>query len=114
MFKVLVIAYYFPPLGLSGVQRTLKFVKYMPPHGWQPTVITTGNVAYYAHDKSLQHELDKLNIKVIRTSSIDPNTVLAKFGTVKMPNEKVRKALNLISQTLFIPDNKISWSKQSI
>jgi glycosyltransferase involved in cell wall biosynthesis len=113
MFKVLIIAYYFPPLGLSGVQRTLKFVKYMPPHGWQPTVITTGNVAYYAHDKSLQNELDKLDIKVVRTSSIDPNAILANFGTVKMPNEKIRKLLNLLSQTLFIPDNKISWSKKA-
>lgn len=113
MFKVLVIAYYFPPLGLSGVQRTLKFVKYMPSHGWQPTVITTGNIAYYAHDKSLQNELDKLNIKVIRTSSFDPNAVLSKFGTVKMPNEKVRKILNILSQSIFIPDNKISWSKKA-
>ena len=113
MFKVLVIAYYFPPLGLSGVQRTLKFVKYMPPHGWQPTVITTGNIAYYAHDKSLQDELNKLDIDVIRTSSFDPNTILSKFGTVKMPGEKLRKVLNMFSQTFFIPDNKISWSKKA-
>lgn len=113
MFKVLVIAYYFPPLGLSGVQRTLKFVKYMPNNGWHPTVLTTGNIAYYAHDKSLQNELDKLGINVIRTSSSDPNAVLSKLGTVKMPNEKARKILNLLSQTFFIPDNKISWSKKA-
>jgi glycosyltransferase involved in cell wall biosynthesis len=113
MFKVLVIAYYFPPLGLSGVQRTLKFVKYMSPHGWQPTVITTGNIAYYAHDKSLKDELNKLDINVIRISSFDPNTVLAKLGTVKMPGEKIRKVLNMLSQTFFIPDNKISWSKKA-
>lgn len=113
MFKVLVIAYYFPPLGLSGVQRTLKFVKYMSPHGWQPTVITTGNIAYYAHDKSLLNELNKLDINVIRTSSFDPNTILSKFGTVKMPGEKIRKVLNMLSQTFFIPDNKISWSKKA-
>lgn len=112
MFKVLVIAYYFPPLGLSGVQRTLKFVKYMTSHGWQPTVITTGNIAYYAHDGSLQNELDKIDIKVIRTSSFDPNAVLSKFGTIKMPNEKIRKVLNILNQSIFIPDNKISWSKK--
>lgn len=113
MFKVLVIAYYFPPLGLSGVQRTLKFVKYMPKYNWRPTVITTGNAAYYAHDISLQKELDELKIDVIRTSAFSPNAVLSKYGTVKMPNEKVRKVLNLISQSLFIPDNKISWSKKA-
>jgi len=113
MFKVLVIAYYFPPLGLSGVQRTLKFVKYMPSHGWEPTVITTGNIAYYAHDESLQNELNKLNINVIRTSSFDPNALLSKYGTVKMPSEKIRKVLSMFSQTFFIPDNKISWSKKA-
>src|SRR3990170_7482105 len=103
MFKVLVIAYYFPPLGLSGVQRTLKFVKYMSPHGWQPTVITTGSIAYYAHDNYLQTELDQLDINVIRTSAFDPNAILSKFGTVKMPGERIRKVLNMLSQTFFIP-----------
>ncbi|MBE0585718.1 MAG: glycosyl transferase family 1, partial [Desulfofustis sp.] len=53
MKKVLVIAYYFPPLGGSGVQRVLKFVKYLPQFGWQPTVLTIGPTAYYAHDESL-------------------------------------------------------------
>ena len=33
-------AYYFPPLGGSGVQRTLKYVKYLPDHGFEPLVIT--------------------------------------------------------------------------
>ncbi|NWF88309.1 MAG: glycosyltransferase [Ignavibacteriaceae bacterium] len=113
MFKVLVIAYYFPPLGLSGVQRTLKFVKFMPNYNWQPTVITTGNIAYYAHDKSLLNELNSLNIRVIRTSSFDPNAVLSKFGTVKMPNEKIRKVLSLLNQAIFIPDNKRAWAKKA-
>ena len=58
MFKVLVIAYYYPPLGLSGVQRTLKFTKYMSKFNWQPTVITTGNIAYYAHDFYLLKEAE--------------------------------------------------------
>lgn len=35
--EVLVIAYYFPPMGLSGVQRTLKFVKYLPEYKWKPS-----------------------------------------------------------------------------
>lgn len=113
MFKVLVIAYYFPPLGLSGVQRTLKFVKYMPSYNWQPTVITTGNIAYFAHDNSLQKELEKLDIEVIRTSSFEPNAIISKLGTVKIPNEKLRKFLSALNQSFFIPDNKISWSKKA-
>ena len=39
--RALVIAYYFPPLGGAGVQRTLKFVKYLPEFGWRATVVST-------------------------------------------------------------------------
>ena len=39
MKKVLVIAFIFPPLGGSGVQRTLNFVKYLPEFAWQPYVV---------------------------------------------------------------------------
>jgi len=112
MFKVLVVAYYFPPMGLSGVQRTLKFVKYMKNFNWEPTVITTGNVAYYAHDTFLAKELEEADIRVIRVSgSKEPNSLFSKLGTVKLPSEFFRNILNKLSQTFFIPDNKISWSK---
>lgn len=114
MFKVLVVAYYFPPMGLSGVQRTLKFVKYLRNYNWLPVVITTGNVGYFAHDVSLTQELNQLNIEVIRVGGKEPNAMLAKFGTIKLPTESIRKLLNRISQTLYIPDNKISWSKKVI
>jgi glycosyltransferase involved in cell wall biosynthesis len=115
MFKVLVVAYYFPPMGLSGVQRTLKFVKYMKNFNWDPTVITSGNVAYYAHDKYLNKELESLNVKIIRVSGTrEPNSLLSKFGTIKLPNEFFRNVFDKISQTFFIPDNKISWSKKAL
>ena len=41
--KVLIITYYWPPSGGSGVQRWLKFVKYLPTLGWQPYVFTPEN-----------------------------------------------------------------------
>ena len=113
MHKVLVIAYYFPPMGLSGVQRTLKFVKYLKNYGWEPTVITTGKVAYFAHDDSLQKELDKTGVRVIRVEGSEPNSLLSRHGTIKLPSELVRKFFNRISQTLFIPDNKISWAEKA-
>ncbi len=112
MFNVLVIAYYFPPMGLSGVQRTLKFVKYMPDFGWEPTVITTGKTAYFAYDENMLREITERKINIIRTEALDPNTVLKKIGSSKAPRESVRKVLNKISQTIFIPDNKKSWSKK--
>lgn len=112
-FKVLVIAYYFPPLGLSGVQRTFKFVKYMLKYNWEPTVITTDKIAYYAYDYSLLEELNSLNIKVIRVSGKEPNSILSKLGNLKPPREVFRKIFDIISQTIFIPDNKISWSNSA-
>ncbi|MFO7447207.1 MAG: glycosyltransferase [Ignavibacteriaceae bacterium] len=114
MFKVLVIAYYFPPMGLSGVQRTLKFVKYMLPNNWQPTVITTSSAGYYAHDEYLLKEAENLNIRIIRTGGNDINSLLAKKGTIKMPPEFIRKTLSRISNTFYIPDNKKGWAKKAI
>ncbi len=116
MKKVLIIAYYFPPLGGSGVQRTLKFVKYLPQYGWEPTVLTIGSTAYYAKDESLLKEIEALNIRVIRTQSTDPNAVLHKNNKeiVKMPKEGTRKFLTYMSDMFFIPDNKIGWKKHAV
>ena len=49
MKKVLILAYYWPPSGGSGVQRWLKFAKYLHQYGWQPIVITPkhGTAPYY-------------------------------------------------------------------
>jgi glycosyltransferase involved in cell wall biosynthesis len=55
--RVLVLAYYFPPVGGAGVQRTLKFVKYLEPLGWDATVISTRSRAYGVRDESLLAEV---------------------------------------------------------
>jgi len=114
MFKVLVIAYYFPPMGLSGVQRTLKFVKYMKKYGWEPVVLTAADTGYFAHDPYLLKEAENTGIKIYRVGGKDINSRLAKKGTVKMPSEIVRKILSRLSYTFFIPDNKIGWTKQAL
>ena len=108
MFKVLVIAYYYPPMGLSGVQRTLKFTKYMSEYNWSPTVLTAGKTGYYAHDLSLLKEAEEAGIKIVRTDSRDINSLMSKYGTVKMPREIIRKTLSNLGKSIFIPDNKIS------
>ncbi|PJA96135.1 MAG: glycosyl transferase family 1 [Ignavibacteriales bacterium CG_4_9_14_3_um_filter_34_10] len=113
MFKVLVIAYYYPPMGMSGVQRTLKFTKYMKKYNWEPTVITAGDVGYFAHDNSLLSEVANADIRVVRTEGKEPNSVLKKFGTISLPREWIRKLLSNLSKTFFIPDNKISWSQSA-
>jgi glycosyltransferase involved in cell wall biosynthesis len=81
--RVLVIAYFFPPLGGVGVQRTLKYVKYLPQSGWQPIVVTPANPAYTVRDASLLGELPP-DLQVERTSSFEParfpNAVAARLS----------------------------------
>lgn len=98
-------------MGLSGVQRTLKFVKYLKSFNWEPTVITTDKVGYFAHDLSLQKELEETKVRVIRVKGKEPNSLLSTYGTIKLPSEFIRKIFNRISQVFYIPDNKVSWSK---
>jgi len=113
MFKVLVVAYYYPPLGLSGVQRTLKFTKYLKDFNWSPTVITTGKIAYFAYDESLLKEAEEAEIEIIRTESINPNSFIKKKGIVKMPSTRIMKIFGRLSKALFIPDNKLFWSNKA-
>lgn len=112
--KVLIIAYYFPPMGLSGVQRTLKFAKYLPLYKWEPTVLTVTPTAYFALDYSMLREVSDSNIRTVRTNSIDPTRLFERDKPIKMPHENVRSFLSKLSQTVFIPDNKIGWKREAI
>lgn len=112
--RVLVIAYYFPPMGLSGVQRTSKFVKYLPHYGWEPTVLTVQNVGYFAQDESLLQELESRNIRIARTQAAGPGKFLVKREAVRLPSERTRKWLSRLSDTFFIPDNKIGWKNTAV
>ncbi len=55
--RLLVVAHLFPPIGGSGVQRTLKFIKYLGDFGWEPVVATVENSAYPLKDPSLLKEI---------------------------------------------------------
>ena len=57
MPNVLIVAYYFPPWGGAGVQRTLKYVKYLPHFGWQPVVLTARPQAVSLSDPTLIEDL---------------------------------------------------------
>ena len=109
MRRVLVVAYYFPPLGLSGVQRVAGFVRHLPEYGWQPTVITAKPGGYFAHDKSLWSPIEDAGIRVVRTKSLDPTRLFRSGATVRLPQETRRQTLSYISNWLFIPDNKLGW-----
>ncbi|MBX7046360.1 MAG: glycosyltransferase [Ignavibacteria bacterium] len=111
MNKVLIISYYFPPMGMGGVQRTLKFAKYLKDYGWQPVVITDSPKKYFAVDNSLLEEAIESGIKIERTGNkpFDPSKII-----VKAPKENMRKLRSAVSQFFFIPDSKIGWKKKAL
>ena len=98
-------------MGLSGVQRTAKFLKYLPRHGWESTVVTCRPHGYFAYDDSLLHEVEEAGITIHRTASWDPTRLFGKRTTVDMPRESVRQGLSTLSQWVFIPDNKVGWMR---
>lgn len=109
MKNVLFIVYYFPPMGGSGVQRPLKFAKYLRDFGWNPIVICPEPGAYHTFDKSLQQEVEALNLGVHRVKA---NTPFHRTGQspreVKVPGT-MAKILRWFSAFFFIPDNKKNW-----
>ncbi|NJL55864.1 hypothetical protein HC928_12230 [bacterium] len=72
--NVLAIAYLFPPVGGGGVQRTAKFVRYLPEFGWQPLVLTVKDPAYATFDPSLAAELPG-DLVVERTAALQPTSL---------------------------------------
>ncbi|MGB2867506.1 MAG: glycosyltransferase family 4 protein [Bacteroidota bacterium] len=112
--KVLIIAYYFPPMGLSGVQRTVKFAKYLSRYGWKPTVLTVEPTGYYAFDESQLKEVEEAGVPVIRTRSLDANHLFKRKSVVKMPSEWLRKLLQFFGDFFFIPDTKIGWKSYAV
>jgi len=111
MKKILFITYYFPPFGLGGVQRTLKFVKYLPSFGWQPIVLTVKPGSYFAFDPSLLKDVPA-PVEVVRTGSLDPLRALSWLRDSRKevePAEPLRRTLSRLSQMVFQPDNKVGW-----
>jgi glycosyltransferase involved in cell wall biosynthesis len=121
--NVLVIAYYFPPMGLSGVQRTLKFVKYLPEFGWRPIVLTAGETPYYARDESLLEELEPLiekgNIRIVRTEESGAPGFKSKGrksdgGEMKLPSARYQRFRSMVLQTIYQPDSRIKWKASAL
>lgn len=108
MKNVLIIVYYFPPMGGSGVQRPLKFVKYLREFGWNPIVLCPDPGAYHIFDSSLDEELTKLNVDVHRIKGNTPFHTIGNKRTVKFPRW-IEKHLRKISTFFWIPDNKKGW-----
>ncbi len=118
MTKVLIITYYWAPAGGSGVQRWLKFVKYLPGFHWEPIVLTvdSAKASYPQIDTSLNNDVSE-SVQVIRTKTFE---ILNLFNKKKLPqggitNEKKstlpQKIARFIRGNFFLPDPRKGWNR---
>jgi len=120
--KVLIVTYYFPPSGGPGVQRVVKFVKYLPEFGWQPVVLTVQDADFPARDESLLAEIPQ-HAAVYRTKIFEPyrlyRTLTGKPADAAVDVENIPQAnrkrsvaesiAEFVRATFFIPDARIGW-----
>ncbi|MDI6049946.1 glycosyltransferase family 4 protein [Flavobacterium sp. XS2P24] len=123
--KLLIITYYWPPAGGPGVQRWLKFVKYLPDFGIQPIVYIPENPTYPIVDENLVKEVSDKAI-ILKQKIFEPYQLasfLSKNKTKKIssgiiPNQKKQSFLDKtflwIRGNLFIPDARVFWVKPSV
>jgi hypothetical protein len=120
--KVLIITYYWPPAGGSGVQRWLKFSKYLRGFEIEPVIYTIDNPSYPILDKSLESEIPK-DLEILKQAIFEPNSMLSFFGR----NNKKESAgflnpnptffgsiIQYIRANYFIPDARKFWIQPSV
>lgn len=127
MKRVLIVTYYFPPSGGPGVQRVLKFAKYLPEFGWEPIVLTVKDADYPARDESLLKEIPPA-VRVYRTKIFEPYNFYRKLTKKKpgtpvdvdvIPREGAKRApaewiAEFVRSTFFIPDARIGWYRHAV
>ena len=114
---MLIITYYWPAAGGSGVQRWLKFVKYLQDFGIEPIVYTVDNANYEVVDDSLENEIPK-GITVLKQPIFEPNNFIKnkKVATARVSSKPsfIQKTLQYIRGNFFIPDARKYWVKPSV
>jgi glycosyltransferase involved in cell wall biosynthesis len=126
MKKILIITYYWPPSGGGGVQRWLKFVKYLPEFGWNPVVVAPLNPEYPVFDNSLESEIPE-GLEVIKLPIWEPYGIFKNLtgrkkeervnnGLVfdKQKQKPVEKFLLWFRGNVLIPDPRIFWVVPSV
>ncbi len=124
--KVLIITYYWPPAGGPGVQRILKFAKYLPGLGWEPVILTVDKGNFPAIDHSLEQEIPSV-CKVYRTQNRELDILYKKFigsdpskpipvGVLATQQKSgwKEKISHWIRMNVFVPDAKIFWKSAAV
>lgn len=124
--RVLIIAYYWPPAGGGGVQRWLKFAKYLPEFGWDPIMFVPENADYPEKDPSLEKDISP-GLKVLKRPIWEPYS-LFKIITGNKTRTASENALHRSKKELsfteklsiwvrgnfFIPDARRFWINPSV
>jgi glycosyltransferase involved in cell wall biosynthesis len=125
MKKVLIISYYWPPSGGSGVRRWLNFSNLFHDYNWQPIILKPKNADYPAIDLSLNKSIHPDTI-VLECPIIEPFKIYSKFlgkkGNIVKPgvlyhNEKPNFRENFsvwVRGNFFVPDARMFWIKPAI
>jgi len=122
--KILIITYYWPPAGGPGVQRWLKFAKYLPDFGWKPIIYTPENPSYPLLDETLMKDVPE-NIEMVKTKIWEPYQLAEKLNKSNKKfkagqfdvgkNQSWKSKLSIwVRGNFFIPDARIFWVKPSI
>ncbi len=123
--KVLIITYYWPPAGGPGVQRWLKFVKYLPKFGIEPIVYCPENPNYPIMDESLVNEIPD-TVTILKQPINEPYVLASVFSKGKsnkissgvIPKAKkqsfIEKTMLYVRGNFFIPDARKNWVKPSV
>ena len=119
--KVLMIACAFPPTGASGVQRSVKFAKYLPMHGWTPIVWTVDQLNGLPRDPTLLDDLPEgLQIHASRagTGVHRMRRLLGRMEKAPWPAPRIAKAIDWRVQRwqaeVPLPDDHASWARASV
>ncbi|WP_425639917.1 glycosyltransferase family 4 protein [Algoriphagus yeomjeoni] len=121
--RVLIITYYWPPSGGSGVQRWLKFAKYLPEAGWEPVIFTPENPDFDLKDETLEKEISK-DLEVMKFPIWEPYQLLDRIrgkkeshpGRVLEQKEQsfIEKAAIWLRANMMVPDPRVFWVKPSV
>jgi len=122
--KILIITYYWPPAGGPGVQRWLKFAKYLPEFGWKPIIYTPENPSYPLLDESLMKDVPE-NIEIVKTKIWEPYQLAEKLNKSNKKfkagqfdvgkNQSWKSKLSIwVRGNFFIPDARVFWIKPSV
>ena len=109
--RVLFISYAYPPTGGGGVQRSVKFTKYLPEFGWHPTVLTVANPSVPVLDEDLAEELRR-ETTILRARTLEPSyAAKQKLVTPGKPTRfSLRRLIKHAGMSMLQPDPQVLWN----